>query len=201
MLNLLIALAATTAQAGYGAPAPAAQSTPPAAPPAMAAPSTPAAGRGLKELKGVTIKYYDVAGKDGKAIDKSLKKILAAADPATGGGRVFDWNVDASVTRRTVGTECTIKAVAATLTGNVYLPRLKEEARVPAEVLDSWRPYVAGLEKEAASNLWFVNDRLPAIQQSMVGLPCDSAASAWETAMTKLKQESTAYSRQAAATK
>jgi predicted secreted Zn-dependent protease len=195
MLNLLVAMAAATAQAGYGAPPPTGQSTPHASlPPAN--PAVPAAGRGLKDLPGVTVKHYDVAGKDGKAIEKSLKKILAAADPSTGSGRVFDWNVEANVTKLTVGTTCTIKSVDATLTGNVYLPRLTEEARVPREVLDSWRPYVAGLEKMGAANLWFVNDKLPAIQKSMVGLPCDSVGGAWDTAMAKLRQESAAYSKQ-----
>ena len=200
MLNLLIALAAATAQAGYAAPAPAAQATPPAPPIATAPSGTPVATRSVKDLAGVTVKYYDVAGKDGKAIEKSLKKILAAPDPAMGGGRVFDWNVSANVTRLSVtngtATTCTVKSVDATLTGNVYLPRLTEEARVPREVLDSWRPYVAGLEKKAADNLWFVNDKLPAITRSMIGLPCDGAGQAWQAAMAKLKDESAAFSKQ-----
>ena len=164
----------------------------------QAAPATTA--RTIHTLPGTKIHYYDVAGKTGPAIQKSLKKILAAPAPNTA-ATVYDWSLDAGVTKRTEGTVCTVTAAKATFNGNVYLPRLKDEARVPTDVLDSWKPYVTGLEKTAADNLWFVVDRLPALEQSLVGKPCDAVAGLWDQAVKDLIAQQTAYGQQLAAAK
>ena len=104
-------------------------------------------------MPGTTVAYFDVQGRKAPAIQKSLKKILA--DPAMQANvQLFSWNVGAQVIKRTQGQNCTIQSAKATLTTGVHLPRLAEEAKIDKEIVASWQTYVAGLEDEAAANLW-----------------------------------------------
>jgi predicted secreted Zn-dependent protease len=116
MLSLLILLAAAQAQAPAATPAP---GTPSAAP-----------ARAVQDLPGTTIQYYDVAGRDARTIQKNLKKILST--PNSTAARGYDWALGMSINRRTEGTTCTVTSAKATLKANAYLPRLTEEARLPA---------------------------------------------------------------------
>jgi len=179
MLSILMALAATQAQPAV--------TTPPAAP-----------ARTLQSVPGVTVKYYDVAGRNGGAIEKSLKKILATPAPNNTAARVFDWSMGLKITKRTEGTVCTITAADADFTSNAYLPRLTEEASVPKDVLANWKPYAEGLEKTASDNLWFVADRIPALEQSLVGKPCDQAAPLWKAGVDNLNKQQNEFAKQAA---
>ena len=176
-------LTAAIAQAAAPAAAPT-----PIAPVAVAIP-----GRGLRDVPNVAISYFDVPGKKGAAIQKSLQKILT--DPATKDSvKLFSYDVAASVNKRTVGTKCTVQNVAAKLTSNVKLPRLAEEAKVDKPTLAIWTAYVAKLEADAAANLWFVTDRLRTIEKSMIGADCSAVAPMWKAAMQKLQADQTAFS-------
>ncbi len=164
-----------------------------------AAPAAPvAAARGLKDLPNTTTTYYDVRGKNGAAIDRALKKLLN--DPASKPNvQLYAWNVGAQIIKRTEGDKCTVAEVKATMTNQVRLPRLVEEAQVPAQVVASWRTYVASIEREAAANLWFINDRLRGVEQALLGLPCDQATPAWDAGLGKIKTELAGFVAQQAA--
>ena len=191
--NILI-VASALAQA-YGTPmsVPAA----PAAPAARAAPAAPAAvaavpGRTLKDLPGATVSYFDVAGKTGPAIDKSLRRMLA--DPtAKDAVRLFSWDVQTQITKMTQGTTCTVQNAKSTLTAKVRLPRLAEQAKVDKDVMASWTTYAAGVENEAAANLWFLNDRLRGAAGSLAGLPCDQVNPTWNAKLDTVKRELEAF--------
>lgn len=193
MLTTILIAAGAIAQA-YGTPQP--QLPAPAAPAAgapRAASAAPAiaTGRALKDLPGTTVTYYDIPGKTGPAIEKSLKNLLA--DPASKDVvRLLKWDVGTQIVKRTTGTECTIQGAKSTLTAEVRLPRLAEEAKVAATVLANWNAYAARIENEAATNLWFVSDRLRGAEQSLVGLSCDQAGPVWnakvESVKTQLKE-------------
>jgi hypothetical protein len=174
MLSILMALAAVQAQ--------------PAATTTATAPA-----RTLQGLPGTTIQYYDVAGRNGGAIEKNLKRILAQPAPNDTAAQVYNWNLGMSINRRTEGTVCTVTKATAELKANVYLPRLTEEASVPAEELASFKSWAKSLETQASQNLWFVVDRLPALQQSLVGKPCDQAGTLWTAAVDGLIKEQNAY--------
>jgi predicted secreted Zn-dependent protease len=162
------------------------QATAPVAPVAPAAPV--AAGRGLKDLAGTTISYYDVAGKKGPEIQNSLKAL--DADPAAKDKYgLYSWDVGARITKRTTGTVCTVDSSKATFTAKVNLPRLKDEAKVDKAILPNWRTYVGTLESQAASDLWFIHDRLPQLEQSMAKISCDQAAAKWNTGLAAIKAE------------
>jgi predicted secreted Zn-dependent protease len=110
----------------------------------------------LQSLPGTTVQYYDVPGRNGPAIEKNLKRILAQPAPNNTAAQVYNWNLGMSINRRTEGTVCTVTKATAELKANVYLPRLTEEARVPAEELASFKSWASGLETQAAQNLGFV---------------------------------------------
>jgi predicted secreted Zn-dependent protease len=169
----MLGLAAAVAQGQAAAPA--------ALVPAVAV-------RGLKELPGTTITYYDVAGKKGPEIQNSLKAIDAdvAAKDKYG---LYSWDVGARITKRTTGTVCTVDSSKATFSAKVNLPRLKEEAKVDKAILPNWQTYVGTLESQAASDLWFINDRLPQLEQSMVKVDCAQAAAKWSAGLAAIKAE------------
>jgi len=168
MISLLAMLTAAAAQA-----------------PAAATPHT------LQNLPGVTVHYYDVAGEDSDTIKKSLDKIAKAPSPNTA-SQVYDWAVDVAISKRTEGTTCTVTSATATLKANVYLPRLSG-SHVPRDVADGFGKYEKSLETSAVDNLGFVVDRLPAIQQSLIGKPCDSVQGLWTQADDKLLADQKAF--------
>jgi len=159
----------------------------------QAQPAATPAARTLQGLPGTSIQYYDVPGRNGEAIQKNLKRILAQPAPNNTAAQVYNWNLGMSINRRTEGTVCTVTKATAELKANVYLPRLTDEAKVPAEELASFKSWSTGLETQAAQNLWFVVDRLPALQQTLVGKPCDQAGTLWTAAVDGLIKEQNAY--------
>jgi predicted secreted Zn-dependent protease len=162
-----------------------------AAAPAAVAPAT-APGRTLAALPNTTITYFDVPGKKGPEIKKALDQILA--DPARGASvKLFTWDVGAKILKRTEGTKCTVQSATPTLTAKVNLPRLASEAKVAKPVLDNWRTYVSSLETEAAQNLWFINDRLPAAQKAMTGIDCAKTRPTWDAALARINADLNAF--------
>ena len=180
MISLLIALSAATAL--QPAPTPAPTPAPAAAP-----------ARTLQALPGTVVTYYDVAGANGAAIDRSLKAIISAPAPNPA-AQLFTWTADMAITKPESGT-CTITSAKATLNGKVHLPRATEEAKVPPPELARWKAYVASLESRAAANLWFVADRLPTLEKALVGTPCDSAAAVWSKSIADLTAQQAALDK------
>ena len=166
--------------------------------PAPAVPVPAVVGRSIKDLPNVTLTHFDVKGKNGKAIKKNLDALLA--DPAAKNTvRLYGWDVGASIMKRTEGTKCTVTNATATMNATVNLPRLAEQAKVDKAALAIWQPYVASLEEEAAANLWFVKDQLPAVEKSVVGIDCAAVAATWQASLDKLKSQQTAFNAQRAA--
>ena len=149
-------------------------------------------GRGLRDFPNTTITYYDVAGKNGKAIQKSLAKLLA--DPAAKDTvRLFNWDVGTQIVKATTGTTCKIQSATSKVKARVSLPRLAEQSKVPQDVAARWANYIAIVEAEAAANLWFLSDRIKGAEQVLVGLPCDKAGAAWDAKLAAVKSELDAF--------
>ena len=151
-------------------------------------------GRGLKEVPNITIKYYDVSGKNYAGVVESIEKQRprdAATKQLLAGGA--SWSLGASMTQRTVGTVCTVTKAKAEFAASAELPRLvNEQTLAPAE-LAKWRAYVSHIEVPAAAGLWYVLDRIPALEQSIVGKDCASAAAFANAAVEQLKRDQVAY--------
>jgi predicted secreted Zn-dependent protease len=207
MLNSLVLLASASALLsvqGYGA-GPAAPAAKPAATAAQgqaAAAAATATARSLKDVPNITIKYYDVTGKDPKTINRSIAK-QRPLDPATKQPSVAgtNWTLGASMTKRTVNGQCTVVAAKGEFAATAELPRLTTANIIPAGGLEAWQKYVAQLEKTAADNLWFVADRLPQVEQAMVGKECNAALAAGTAAIEKLKRDAADYQRKGATAK
>jgi len=167
---------------------------------ALAVQAPAAAQRTLQSLPGVSIQYYDVPGENADTIKASLDRILKAPAPNTAAAG-YDWSLNVAINKHTEGTACTVTSATATLKANVYLPRLTGGSKVPGDVAKSFAAYEQGIEQRASDNLWFVADRLPAVQQSLIGKPCDSVSSFWNQATTSLTNEQRAFDRARAAKK
>jgi predicted secreted Zn-dependent protease len=177
--TILIALAALQAAAAQ-----------PASPPPAAAP----AARTLEALPNVKLSYYDVTGKDMKAINKSIAKNRTKAEKGSKDPVAFNWDLGAQTRTREVNGVCTIMAVEPQFKGaTVELPRLTNEATLPVAVLDDWRAYQAENRSYVAQKLWFVHDRLAAMAAPLAGKKCSDAQKDWETAVAKLKADVAAF--------
>ena len=166
MISLFMALAALAAQA-----------------PAATAPRT------LQSLPGVTIQYYDVPGEDADTIKKSFDAIMKGPNAS----KLYNWSLGMGINKRTDGTTCTITAANASMKATVNLPRLSGGKGIPSDVAKNFSDYVKSQEQVAADNLWFVADHLPAMQQTLIGKPCDGVQALWDQQTSNLMNEQKAF--------
>ena len=202
----LYALAAQGYGQGYGQPAPARpQEQAPAAgkkPVRQTIALIPAVpGRGIKDVPNIAIKYYDVAGKDFVSIVRDINK-QRPKDPVTkqvmAGGAGYA--LGASVNKVTKAGKCTVQGAKAEFAPTAELPRLMNEQALAADQLEYWRAYLSQIEAPAAAGLWFVVDRIPALEKNMIGKECDLALKLGAAGIAQLRQDHTAFQRQYAAT-
>jgi len=154
-------------------------------------------GRGLKEVPNITIKYYDVSGKNYADVIRSIEK-QRPRDPASNqlmvGGA--SWSLGASMTQVTRGKVCTVTGAKAEFSADAELPRLVNEQALSPKQLAYWRAYLSQIEVPAAAGLWYVLDRIPAFEKSMVGKDCAAASASANAAIAQLKRDQEAYQLQ-----
>ena len=151
-------------------------------------------GRGLKDVPNIAIKYYDVSGKDFAAIIQSIEKQRprdAATNQLMAGGA--GWSLGASMTQRSVGGKCTVTGLKPDFSATAELPRLVNEQALKPDQLASWQAYLSNIEVPAAAGLWFVLDRLPTFEKSIIGKECAAAAALAPAAIEQLKQDHAAF--------
>jgi predicted secreted Zn-dependent protease len=162
--------------------------------------ASPAPVRTLKDIPGVTVSYYDVAGKNLKALNQSLKKqrpIGSNGEPNAVGST---WKIGASVQKQTEGEKCSVVGAKVTLEAKVELPRLANPAAVEAKSLTAWNDFAGGLEKMAAMDLGFLTDHMPDIEKAMIGQSCNAVSGAMNAAIDRLTAQEKEYMAAATAT-
>jgi predicted secreted Zn-dependent protease len=201
--SLILAAAFLATQGNYGMPAPAAPAPRPQrsatttqAPAAAPQPTVPAVpGKTLRDLPNVTFQYFDVAGKNLKAINKSILESQKpdasgkAAVPPTG------WAIDTKFNKLTHNGQCKVTDAKATFSAKVVLPRLVPNAAHSAELTAAWRAYLAGIENAQAANLWFVYDRLPTVESAILASSCEGAPAAGNAAVQRLQTLASEFAR------
>lgn len=167
--------------------------------PAAAAPAAPQPS--LKDIPGVTVNYYPVAGKN----HKQLMESIAAQRPKAADGQPVPasttWNVAANISKRTEGDQCTIAKADATFTGVAELPRLANPDKVDRKLLPNWNSYVATLESDAAAHLGFVYGKVNEVEQAIAAASCDGASAALDAATERLRAQERQFLDQRAAAK
>ena len=202
MLNsLVLATAFISQMGGYTMPA----APPPAAPrperaekpaPAAqpAAPQPPAIvgipGRALKDLPNTTIQYYDVTGKNLKAVNESItaaqqKKDAAGKTVLTTSG----WAVDATFRKRTVNGVCKVDSATATFKATAMMPRLLTEQKLKSADQVVWHNYLAMADAAQAATLWFAHDHARDVEQAILASSCEGAQAAGSAAVEKLRAQ------------
>ena len=198
MLNPLILLASaalvTAQDQDYDSGRPVRAATP------QVAPQGVPASRSLQAVPNITIKYYDVSGKDVRTINRSIAK-QRPIDPVTKKPSIAgtNWTLGASMTKRTTNGRCTVVAAKGEFAATAELPRLTTASVLPAAASAEWQSYVARLEQAGAANLWFVYDRLPEVEKAMVGQECEAALKAGTEAIEQLKRDAADFQRKNAA--
>lgn len=202
MPNLLIALIGAYALAGAQYGAPSSQPTEPVrkvtkviAPTTVLIPAVP--GRGIRDVPNIAIKYYDVSGKDFASIIQAIEK-QRPRDPATNqlmaGGAGYE--LGASMTKVTTSKgKCTVSAAKAKFAPTAELPRLLNEQKLKPAQLALWRAYLSQIEAPAAAGLWYVHDRIPAFEKSMIGKECSLAAKVGAAGIAQMQVDHAEFQR------
>ena len=203
MLDSLILATAFLAAQGYGMPA-ASAPTPrpdrsatktqaPARAPQPIVPAVP--GKTLRDLPNVTIQYFDVAGKDLKAINKSIERSQKPDARGKAAAAPTGWAIDTAFNKLTGNGQCKVTDAKATFSAKVVLPRLVNNPAHTPELMASWRAYLAGAENIQAANLWFVYDRIKTVESALLASSCEGAAAAGTAAVQRLQTLASEFAR------
>ena len=145
------------------------------------------AADGVAALPNTRIDYYDVAGRDVGAINRSIRQ----SRPKTAAGKTIpsstDWQVKAGFERTSVGGQCRVSAATATFNAAVTLPRLTEGDRLTRTERERWNQYVALLEQNSAATLAFVVANVGTVEQAMLAAPCERAGQVGAEAIRRLR--------------
>jgi predicted secreted Zn-dependent protease len=210
LTSLVLTSAFMAAQAGYGMPA---ASPPPAPRPERAAKPAPAAqpaapqpvivgvpGRALKDLPNTTINYYDVTGKNLKAVNDS---ITAAQQKKDASGKTVlttsGWAVDATFRKHTLNGVCKVDSATATFKAVAMMPRLATEQKLKPADQVVWHNYLAMADAAQAATLWFAHDHARDVEQAILASTCDGAQAAGAAAVEKLRTQVAEFQRTYAA--
>ncbi len=162
-------------------------------------PAVPAVpGKTLKDLPKTTIRYFDVTGKDLKAINKSIA-VLQQADSPVRAAAPTTWAIDTTFKKVTTGEQCKVTDAQAAFSASVGLPRLVSDPAHKPELLATWRTYAANLENIHAANLWFVYDRVGDVEKAILASSCEGAQGAGTAAVERLKAQAAEFRRANAA--
>ena len=193
--SLILATAFLAAQGNYGMPAPAAPAPRPQrsatttqAPAAAPQPIVPAVpGKTLRDLPNVTFRYFDVAGKNLKAINKAIEQ--SQKPDASGKAAVAPtgWAIDTKFNKLSRAGQCKVTDAKATFSATVVLPRLVTNPAHTPELRAKWQSYLAGIENVQAANLWFVYERVPTVDSAILASSCEGAQAAGTAAVQRLQ--------------
>ncbi len=144
----------------------------------------PVAFAGIPNLE---IEYYDVLGRTAPEIRAAINRHpRRPRDPNDGLAMdaLANWYLNWSWPA-TAGGRCDLARARIRFRARVLLPRLVEEARVPAPVLARWRSYIAALETHEAGHIRFAYQRSGAVLAALRSSSCaranDDAAAAVAT--------------------
>ena len=199
--SLILAAAFLATQGNYGMPAPSAppprsnrSATPTQAPaPQPTVPAVP--GKTLRDLPNVTFQYFDVAGKNLKAINKSIERSQKPNSSGKAAVAPTGWAIDTKFNKLSRAGQCKVTDAKATFSAKVVLPRLVPNQAHPPELMASWRAYLAGIENAQAANLWFVYDRIPTVESAILASSCEGAQAAGTAAVQRLQGLASEFAR------
>jgi predicted secreted Zn-dependent protease len=146
-------------------------------------PSTLAVQRTLENVPNVTIAYYDVSGTSIREINDSI--LMQQGEEVS--TSAASWDMKVSVTKRQVGEKCEIAGATVQFAASVKLPRLVNEQQLGGVVRKAWLSYLDRLKTRQATDLWFVYDRLPQVEQAVRASNCDSVGANASGAIEKIK--------------
>ena len=169
------------------------------APTLVPQPTIPAVpGKTLKDLPNVTTRYFDVAGKNLKEINKSIADAQQPDSSGRAAATATTWAVDTTFNKLTSGGQCKVTDAKATFSATVGLPRLVAEKGHSPELLAYWRNYLANIENMQAASLWFVYERVPEVEKAILASSCDGAQAAANAAVQRLRAQAAEHRRAAA---
>jgi predicted secreted Zn-dependent protease len=155
-------------------------------------------GRELKDLPNTTIRFYDVPGKNLKAINKSLAQLQQQQRKDASGhtlSAATGWAVNATFRKLIHTGQCKVTSAQATFTATANLPKLANEQALSQQDLATWRRYIAGVEATQAASLWFVYDHIHDVEKAILASSCEGADSAGSAAVQQLRSQAAEFQR------
>ncbi len=201
--SLILATAFLAAQGNYGMPAASApmprpdrsatKTEAPARAPQPIVPAVPS--KTLRDLPNVTLHYFDVVGKDLRAINKSIERSQKPDASGKAAAAPTGWAIDTTFNKLSHSGQCKVTDAKATFSAKVVLPRLVNNSAHTSELMASWRAYLAGIENAQAANLWFVYDRIGTVESAILASSCEGAQAAGTAAVQRLQALASQFAR------
>jgi|GEM_PF-6335910 len=154
----------------------------------------------LSQMRGVTVKYYDVSGSEPSKILASMK----AKRPKDAAGKVVPssvrWSIETNIQKATTGSECRVIQATVAFKAEVELPRLvitnqhEEEDREEKlqDFQKRWQKYVANLDQQQSAYLRPIYERLPEVERALLASSCQDARAVGEKAIAEIRRQSPA---------
>lgn len=155
-------------------------------------------GKTLSGLPNATIRYFDVGGKNLKAINQAMARLQQPDSTGRAPVTPTAWAVDTTFNKITSAGQCKVTAAKATFSASVSLPRLVNNKTHTPQLLATWRNYLANIENIQATNLWFVYDHMRDVEKAILASSCAGAQAAGAAAVERLKAQAAEFERASA---
>jgi predicted secreted Zn-dependent protease len=154
---------------------------------AISAQTVPAAApaRSLAAVPGISVKYYDLVGKN----DKALRKLLEQRPKDAAGYPLVatkEWTIGAKVQKRTENGVCKIVGADPSFQAVAEVPRLVNPDALKGAEKANWQAFVAQAEADTAADLWAVHDNLGQVRTALLASSCEGTAAAIDTVSKRL---------------
>ncbi|MBI1684522.1 DUF922 domain-containing protein [Caulobacter hibisci] len=152
---------------------------------------------GLDGDPEIEISYYDVPGRDQRAIRAAIDR-LGPTD-STDGERVHaltKWSYQWRWRRKNSPQGCSIDGVEIGLRITVLLPRPVEGDRLNARVRKPWDAYMIALRRHELGHVAIARAGREEIRRALEAASCDGAADAAKAASARVGTESARYDRE-----
>ncbi len=155
----------------------------------LASPAFARAGDPFAGIPNITFQYYDVSGRDPRAI-RTAMDAERPTDPHDGkpDDAITVWTYHWSYRDGPEGCEAKVRFSA-----RVVLPRLR--GRVPAPVAARWQVYMARLRIHEAGHARIAYARMGDIEDAFRGLSCAAADRRASAILDEVRRDNTEYDR------
>lgn len=153
------------------------------------------ASAGLRDIPGVSLRYYEVSGDSVTSVRASINR----RRPTDATGRRYDGLTSAKIvwswSYATSGDACWVTGANVHLKAVVILPWLTSGDTLSGADRRRWNAYIRALAEHERGHLQYAQDRLETIRAAILESDCDGVDAAVESMMREIGKHDVVYDR------